>query len=31
MEIEADENTSGSANFVMADPNESTILVDQHV
>lgn len=28
---EADENTSGPANFIVLDPDGNTILVDQHV
>ena len=28
---EADENTSGSASFVVLDPDGNTILIDQHV
>ena len=31
LESEADESTSGPASFVLIDPDENTILIDQHV
>ena len=31
MIVEADENTTGPASFMIADPDGNTILVDQHV
>lgn len=31
MSVEADESTSGPANFVIADPDGNSILFDQHV
>ena len=31
LETEADESTSGPANFVVLDPDGNTILIDQHV
>lgn len=31
MIVEADENTTGLASFMIADPDGNTILVDQHV
>jgi lactoylglutathione lyase len=31
MIVEADENSSGPASFMVADPDGNTILVDQHV
>ena len=31
LQTEADESTSGPANFVLTDPDGNTILIDQHV
>ena len=31
LEVEADENTTGPASFIVADPDGNPILVDQHV
>ena len=30
LENEADENTSGPANFIVLDPDGNSILIDQH-
>jgi hypothetical protein len=31
VESEADENTTGPASFIIIDPDENPILIDQHV